>query len=208
MRIVARVVSIALMAFGVARAEDACRADAEKLCPGVRRGEGRILVCLQAKEAQLSPACKQQVDVVGKKVKEVGAACGDDVAQFCPEVKTGGGRVLKCLAANNANLSQTCQKVIQQAEEKSAEFKKSCGEDVTKFCASVPKGQGRILKCLQPKVAELTPACQALLGPLFGSAAAPAAAAPAAAAAAVPTAASSSAGTLGGGGGGGVPRMF
>jgi pyruvate/2-oxoglutarate dehydrogenase complex dihydrolipoamide acyltransferase (E2) component len=192
MKTMARIALAALLSTGAARAQDACRADAEKLCAGIRPGEGRILACLHGSQAQLSPACKQQVGTVGAKVKEIGAACGDDVLQFCPNVKTGGGRILKCLEANAASLSQTCQAVVQKAEEKSAEFKKSCGEDVKKFCASVPKGQGRILKCLQSKQAELAPACQALLKPLWATgeapAAAPAAAAPAAAPAPAPAA--------------------
>jgi hypothetical protein len=187
MKTAGRVVFVALLSLGIARAEDACRADAEKLCAGTLPGEGRILACLHANEAQLSPACKQQVAVVAKKVKEIGAACGDDVSQFCPNVKTGGGRILKCLASNSANLSQTCQKVVQQATEKSAEFKKSCGDDLTKFCGSVPKGQGRILACLMSKRAELAPACQATLQPFVASAAVPEAA-PAAAAAGAPAA--------------------
>lgn len=192
MKAMARIVLAALLSIGVARAQDACRADAERLCAGIRPGEGRILACLHGSQAQLSPACKQQVGTVGAKVKEIGAACGDDVLQFCPNVKTGGGRILKCLEANAASLSQTCQAMVQKAEEKSAEFKKSCGEDVKKFCASVPKGQGRILKCLQSKQAELAPACHALLKPLWATGEAPAAppAAPAAAAqAAAPPAA-------------------
>lgn len=35
MRMIVRVVSVALLSLGVARAEDACRADVEKLCAGV-----------------------------------------------------------------------------------------------------------------------------------------------------------------------------
>jgi hypothetical protein len=184
MKAIGLTLSVILLSLGVARAEDACKADVEKLCSGTRKGEGRVLACLQASEAQLSPACKQQVGAIGAKAKEIGAACGDDVQQFCPNVKTGGGRVLKCLVANSGTLSQMCQNMVKQAEERSAEFKKACGEDVTKLCASVPKGQGRLLSCLQAKQAELTPACQAMLKP-FGAPAA----APAAAAAAVPAAA-------------------
>lgn len=36
-----------------------CRADYERLCPGIRPGGGRILVCLQRQAPQLSPACAQ-----------------------------------------------------------------------------------------------------------------------------------------------------
>jgi hypothetical protein len=172
MKAIGLVVAAALLSLGVAQAEDACKADVDKLCAGTLKGEGRILACLQASQAQLTPACKQQVGAVGAKAKEIGTACGDDIQQFCPNVKTGGGRVLRCLVANGGNLSQMCKNMVQQAEEKSAEFKKSCGEDVTKFCASVPKGQGRMLACLQSKQAELSPACQAMLKPLLAPAAA------------------------------------
>ena len=36
-----------------------CKADAEKLCPGVQPGQGRIAACLMKNEAKVSPACKE-----------------------------------------------------------------------------------------------------------------------------------------------------
>lgn len=36
----------------------ACRADVEKLCPGVQPGGGRIVACLKENQAQVSAACK------------------------------------------------------------------------------------------------------------------------------------------------------
>jgi hypothetical protein len=197
MKLILRVVLTALMVLGVARAEEACRADIEKLCAGVLKGDGRILTCLDANQAQLSPACKQVVSVVAKKTKEIGAACGDDVWKLCPDVRVGGGRVLKCLASNGSKLSAGCKPVVQQTEEKSAEFKKVCGADVEKLCPGVASGQGRVLACLRGKEAELAPACKTLMQPLLampsGAApaeapAAPPAAAPAAAPAAQPAA--------------------
>jgi hypothetical protein len=189
MRTIARVVSVALLAVGVARAQDACQEDADKLCAGIPRGGGRIFACLQANAAKVSDACKQQVGVVGQKAKEIGAACSDDIWQVCPEARVGGGRVLKCLVSNSAKLSPPCQKVVLQAEEKTAEFKKTCGDDVAKFCQGVPKGQGRILACLKSKQGELAPACQTMLQPLWATPAAAGAAPAAAAAAAAPAAA-------------------
>lgn len=37
---------------------DACRADFGRLCSGVRPGGGRVLQCLDAHVAELSPACR------------------------------------------------------------------------------------------------------------------------------------------------------
>ena len=35
-----------------------CKPDAEKFCKGVEPGKGRVLKCLKANEAKLSPVCK------------------------------------------------------------------------------------------------------------------------------------------------------
>ncbi|HET8541437.1 MAG TPA: cysteine rich repeat-containing protein, partial [Anaeromyxobacter sp.] len=175
MRTIARVVFVAFLAVGVARAQDACQQDAEKLCAGISRGGGRILACLQANAAKVSDACKQKVGVIAARAKEIGLACGDDIWQFCPDTKVGGGRVLRCLAANGAKLSGPCQHVVGQVEEKTAEFRKACGDDAAKFCAAVPRGQGRILSCLKSVEAELAPACKTAIAPLWAAPAPPAA---------------------------------
>ena len=38
---------------------EACKADAESLCANVEPGEGRIMTCLHANQAKVSPACQQ-----------------------------------------------------------------------------------------------------------------------------------------------------
>lgn len=38
--------------------QKACKADYKKLCRKVKKGNGRIIKCLQENSAQLSPACK------------------------------------------------------------------------------------------------------------------------------------------------------
>jgi hypothetical protein len=42
----------------VQEAKDACAADVEKFCKGVKPGEGRVVGCLRKNEAQLSEACR------------------------------------------------------------------------------------------------------------------------------------------------------
>jgi hypothetical protein len=39
----------------------ACKPDAEKLCKGIPHGKGRILSCLASHEADLSPACRAEM---------------------------------------------------------------------------------------------------------------------------------------------------
>jgi hypothetical protein len=47
----------------------ACKADAEKLCPGVQPGEGRIKACFKQHKDQLSPECKNAIAQQSKKHK-------------------------------------------------------------------------------------------------------------------------------------------
>jgi hypothetical protein len=42
-------------------AMQACKADAEKLCPGVKPGEGRIAQCLKEHKKDVSPECKREI---------------------------------------------------------------------------------------------------------------------------------------------------
>jgi len=46
---------------GMREAKAACQADLEKFCKGVQPGEGRIIACLKQHEADLGPACAQQM---------------------------------------------------------------------------------------------------------------------------------------------------
>ena len=48
------------------------------------------------------------------KVRE---ACKSDIAQFCGNVKPGGGRIRDCLKAHAANLSDACKAAIKEARE-------------------------------------------------------------------------------------------
>ena len=50
-----------LFAAGAARAQQGdrpCKADEEKFCKDVKPGEGRIIACMKAHEAELSDTCK------------------------------------------------------------------------------------------------------------------------------------------------------
>jgi hypothetical protein len=147
-----------------ARADGACQPDVERLCTGIPAGGGRVAACLQANAAKVSPACKQELASVRRKVKEVGEACADDVQSICPDVKPGGGNVLRCLDASYFSLTPGCQEVVRGAREKLAEFRKACGKDAKALCKGIAPGQGRVLACLESRKADLSPACQALMG--------------------------------------------
>lgn len=48
--------ALAVLAATAARADDPCHADAERFCKGVPPGGGRVIACLQGREADLAPA--------------------------------------------------------------------------------------------------------------------------------------------------------
>ena len=95
----------------------ACKADLEKVCPGIEPGQGRILACLEGKTDQLSQACK---DDVSKKFNALYKACRSDATKLCPGVEMGGGKLLGCLGDNEAQLSSSCKKVWGKAPKKKA----------------------------------------------------------------------------------------
>lgn len=43
----------------------ACKAEIAKLCAGKPHGGGEVRACLEAKKAELSPACKTALDTTG-----------------------------------------------------------------------------------------------------------------------------------------------
>jgi hypothetical protein len=50
-----------------------CRADFDRLCPGVQPGGGRILACLNRHASELTPQCR---DALKSKVSKIGAVHG------------------------------------------------------------------------------------------------------------------------------------
>jgi len=115
-------VTLALMSVAVAEQAKPqakpCAGDVAKFCKDVKPGEGRIAKCLKDNKDQLSPECKAHVAKVKEALKEVHAACEDDITMFCAGVQPGEGRIVKCLKEHKAELSSKCQEGIMKAKEK------------------------------------------------------------------------------------------
>jgi hypothetical protein len=98
------------------QAEDGpCKADIEKFCKDVKKGEGRIIKCLKEHQSELSPECKARGADLKAEAKDVRKACKQDVENFCKDVRPGGGRILKCMKENEAKLSTECKKERDKA---------------------------------------------------------------------------------------------
>jgi Golgi apparatus protein 1 len=114
-----------LLISAVAVAADApapCSKDIATFCADVPQGGGRMVRCLQANKAKLSPGCqalleqKQQRIDKRRSTRKSGSAwvstCMDDIQKFCKEVPAGGGRIAECLGKQQAALSAACKAVF------------------------------------------------------------------------------------------------
>jgi hypothetical protein len=146
-----------------ARAQDACKADAEKLCKGIVPGAGRIVACLKSHENELSPACKEKLAAEEARFEQVKEACQPDAEKFCKAIAPGGGRIAACLKAHESDLSPACQRIFAMVEAAVREVHEACNGDAEKLCQGIRPGGGRILACLKSHEAELSGACKAAL---------------------------------------------
>lgn len=116
-------VTLAALALGLSAQSGAaaegtgpCAEDVARLCEGVPPGGGRIARCLKANESELTQACKDNIAEAGKKVREVSSACEDDTFKFCKHVRSGRGRLLRCLKRHQGELSEACSAKLGQAK--------------------------------------------------------------------------------------------
>ena len=105
-----------VLPYAVRAQELPCTEEIRTLCANVQPGGGRILQCLKANEAKLSPACVRRVDDLRAAFSgPVGSACRDDWAALCyhPKASTDRQAMLQCLQANRAQVSAGCQRALQ-----------------------------------------------------------------------------------------------
>lgn len=100
----------------------ACKADVEKLCPGVKPGKGAIRDCLKQHESELSAVCQNNIKMAKERMEqrkaEITAACKADTDQFCKDITPGEGREMACLHAHNDKISQGCKDALKMRHEK------------------------------------------------------------------------------------------
>jgi len=156
--------------------QQACRADAERLCQGVEAGKGRIAQCLKDKDAQVSSECKAHMDKMHEameaRMQAFNEACKADAKRHCKGVEPGKGRMAGCLRKNEASLSGACQEQLAQMDERRKhargrmhEIGEACEGDAKQYCADVRPGGGRMGRCLKDNEAKLSAACKEALQP-------------------------------------------
>jgi hypothetical protein len=160
-------VSLACLVAGIASGQNVCGDDVQKFCANIKPGAGRVEQCLEEHEAQLSPTCHVNVEADKLKVKaalaEFSEACRSDAAQLCPGVAPGGGRLLKCLSANDYALSRSCLAEVTKvdtAREQVATLKRVCEPDAKRLCPGATGHAGELFACLKAKEAQLSEECK------------------------------------------------
>ena len=83
---------------------DACKADAETLCKGVRPGQGRIMRCLAEHKDKVSSACNAKIAE-----EQARHPCMADMERLCKGVQPGQGRMVECMKKHEAELSPECK---------------------------------------------------------------------------------------------------
>jgi hypothetical protein len=93
----------------------ACAADISKYCGNVTRGEGRVLICMQAHDDQLSHGCQfalyrasRNLDRALNRVERIADACWNDIEAQCGNAE----RIGQCVMEKAPSLSQPCQSVV------------------------------------------------------------------------------------------------
>lgn len=104
----------------VASVVNGCKTELESYCKDVTPGQGRGLACLYAHGDKLSGQCEYALYDAAVQLERAVAAlsymaneCGEDLSTYCGGVVIGEGRVLDCLAKNEAKVSERCKQAQQ-----------------------------------------------------------------------------------------------
>ncbi len=89
-----------------------CTEDVAKFCKDIQPGGGRMAQCLKEHQNELSSACKEHVELIKQRGREIQEACQDDVMNLCKDVKPGGGRIMRCLKEHQGELSPECKEIL------------------------------------------------------------------------------------------------
>jgi Golgi apparatus protein 1 len=91
-----------------------CEGDVYSKCREVQPGEGRIALCLQSQESDLSSSCQQALSRWRNLKMELGVVCRGDAGRLCPGLPEGDGRILACLKSHEKDLTSDCRSAVRK----------------------------------------------------------------------------------------------
>jgi len=90
-----------------------CKADREKLCPGMKPGDGQFNQCMKQHEAELSPECAAARKEREDARKNVTMNCKADLEKLCADAEKGHGGRMKCLEGHESEVGQACADALK-----------------------------------------------------------------------------------------------
>jgi len=92
----------------------ACKAEIEKLCPGMKPGDGHYGQCLVDHKNDFSAPCKKYADAAAARKQDLKQfpACIADAERLCPNTPLALSRLTKCLRTHQSDLSPECKQEI------------------------------------------------------------------------------------------------
>mgnify|MGYP001157971688 FL=1 len=156
----------------------ACKGDLQKHCGGVAPGESRLWRCLAehrkegyGKECEAKLFERETWMSGDWRFKyALASECASEAQVLCQGVAAGGGRVIRCLQEklDDPRVGKACREAVFGDQQRShsdvrlhKELSSSCDSDLKLLCAGVEPGEGRVVRCLKDKRAEVTkPDCR------------------------------------------------
>jgi hypothetical protein len=127
----------------------ACRSDFISHCSGVQPGGAAALQCLQNNAAQLSTGCRSALAALGGS-----GATASGTGEATPAPAT--------------TAAAPIGPMPQISPREALGILRICGPDTRTFCAGVPMGGGRLIRCLAENASSVSPSCQAALAAAAG----------------------------------------
>ena len=103
--------------------DQVCAEDARKFCSSVRPGGGRMYQCLSGHDAELAPACREQMSAAKARWDKFMQACKGDIEKACKTIPPGQGRMFSCLKGREADLTPECRAEFPRARSDAARNK-------------------------------------------------------------------------------------
>ncbi len=103
-------------------------------------------------------------------VDTVAKGCEQELKTYCKDVTPGEGRVIACLYAFSDKLTPRCEYALydaaaqlERALTQLAYVANECRDDLTKFCANIQPGQGRLMACMEKNEKQVSGRCKQAL---------------------------------------------
>lgn len=135
--------------------EMSCAADIGRFCGAVSRGEGRLLLCMQAFDDQLSRRCQfalyrasRNLERALDRVERIADACWAEIEANCANAD----RIGQCLREKMPSLSSSCRTVVDGVRQtlqnlpalRGLPVQSSDNEDVGRVVEVVRDGDGKV----------------------------------------------------------------